>query len=150
MLKLHELPGDPGKAQKKKRVGRGEGSGLGRTSGRGNKGKQARSGAGKGPGFEGGQMRMIRRIPKFGFRNDAFRLRRAELTLDKLDKFDEGALVDMDALRARKMVSRQTEFVKVIATGKLSRKLTVKLHAFSAGARRRIEAAGGSCETVAS
>ena len=150
MLKLHELPGDPGKTQKKKRIGRGEGSGQGKTSGKGHKGKQARAGSGKGPSFEGGQMPFLRRIPKFGFKNTSFRLRRAEVTLAQLETFESGTVVDFAALCARKLVSKQTEFVKVIATGTLTRKLTIKAQAFTAGARERIEAAGGSCETVAS
>ena len=148
MIKLHTLTADPGRQQKTKRVGRGEGSGQGRCAGRGNKGKQARAGAGKGAGFEGGQMSMIRRMPKFGFNNDRFQVKRAEVTLAQIDQFDAGTTVDFEALRSKRMVSGQVEKVKVIATGKLTKKLTVRLHHFSAGARKAIEEAGGACEQV--
>ena len=148
MLKLHELPGDPGKTQNRKRVGRGEGSGLGRSSGKGNKGHKARAGNTKSASFEGGQMPMIRRLPKFGFRRERFRAQRAEVTLRQLEQFEAGATVDFDAMRQRRLVAKQAEFVKVIATGQLTKNLTVKAHGFSAGARQQIKAAGGTCETV--
>lgn len=148
MLKLHELPGDPGKKQKTKRLGRGESSGQGKTSGKGHKGKQARSGSGKGAYFEGGQMPMIRRLPKFGFSNVRFAKQKEAVTLEHLNKFDEGALVDFDALVGKHFISKNTDYVKVLATGKLAKKLTVRLHGFSAKAKEAIEAAGGSCETV--
>lgn len=149
MLKLHELPGDPGKKQKTKRLGRGESSGQGKTSGHGHKGKQARSGSGKGAYFEGGQMPMIRRMPKFGFSNVRNQLRREAVTLEQLNKnFDDGAAVDFAALVAMKLVSKNTEYVKVLATGELAKKLSVKLNGFSAKAKQAIEAAGGTCETV--
>jgi len=148
MLKLHELIADPGKTQKKKRVGRGEGSGWGKTSGQGHKGKQARSGSGKGSSFEGGQMPMIRRLPKFGFSNARFRVARGEVTLTHLNKFEDGTTVDFAALRQKGLIPKQVDYVKVLATGALTRKLTVKLNGFSAKAREAIEGAGGSCETV--
>jgi len=148
MLKLHELPGDPGKTQRKRRVGRGEGSGWGKTAGKGNKGLHARSGGSIKPGFEGGQMPLIRRLPKFGFSNVRFREKRAELTLADLNKFDDGATVDFEALRQRRLIPKQAQYIKVIATGKLEKKLSVRLNGFSAGARQAIEAAGGNCETV--
>lgn len=148
MLKLHELIADPGKTQKKRRVGRGEGSGWGKTSGKGHKGKQSRSGSGKGASFEGGQMPMIRRLPKFGFSNVRFQAKKAAVTLVQLDKFEDGATVDVDVLRQKDLVSNSVEYVKVIATGELKKKLTVRLNGFSAKAREAIEAAGGSCETV--
>jgi large subunit ribosomal protein L15 len=149
MFKLHDLPGDPGKKQQRKRVGRGEGSGQGGTSGKGHKGKDARSGAGKGAGFEGGQMPLIRRIPKFGFSNDNFRDKRAAVTLGQLEnKFEAGAVVDLEALRKARLIALQTEYVKIIATGALTKKLIVHAHGYSAQARVAIEAAGGQCETV--
>ena len=149
MLKLHTLPGDPGKTQKRKRIGRGEGSGHGKTSGHGHKGKQARSGSGKGAYFEGGQMPMIRRIPKFGFSNVRNRVLRGEVTLEQLErKFEDGAVVDFAAVAEKKLVSINTQYVKVLATGSLAKKLNVKLHGFSAKAKEAIEAAGGTCETV--
>lgn len=148
MLKLHELIADPGKTQRKRRVGRGEGSGWGRTAGKGNKGHKARSGGAKGPGFEGGQMPLIRRLPKFGFSNERFRLKKAEVTLAQLSKFDDGATVDFEALCGAGLISKQVQHVKVLATGELSKKLHVKAHGFSAKAKELIEAAGGTCETV--
>ena len=148
MLKLHELPGDPGKKQNTKRLGRGEGSGQGKTSGHGHKGKQARSGSGKGAYFEGGQMPMIRRIPKFGFSNQRFQIRKAEVTLEQLEKFDDGATIDFAALVARRLISKNIDYVKVLATGELTKKFTVKLHGFSAKAKQVIESVGGTCEMV--
>jgi large subunit ribosomal protein L15 len=149
MLKLHNLPGDPGKKQRRKRVGRGEGSGQGGTSGKGHKGEQARSGGGhRTAAFEGGQMPIIRRLPKFGFSNTRFRLVRAEVTLRHLNRFEDGATVDIEALRLVRLVPKKAETVKLIATGTLERKLTVRLNGFSANARQAVEAAGGKCETV--
>lgn len=148
MLKLHELQGDPGKTQKKRRIGRGEGSGWGKTSGHGHKGKQARSGAGKSAAFEGGQMPLIRRLPKFGFSNIRFKAKKGEVTLANLNRFEDGATVDFTAVHQAGLVAKQAEFVKVLATGKLTKKLNVRLNGFSAKAREAIEAAGGTCETV--
>jgi large subunit ribosomal protein L15 len=149
MLKLDTLAGDPGKKQKRKRVGRGEGSGQGCTAGKGHKGQQARSGGGhKGAAFEGGQMPLVRRLPKFGFNNTRFRLNRAEVTLRQLNRFEDGATVDRAALHAARLISKKTEHVKLIATGTLERKLTVRVNACSAKARQAVEAAGGQCETV--
>lgn len=147
-LKLHELPGDPGKKQKRKRVGRGEGSGLGKTCGRGHKGAQARAGAAKGGAFEGGQTPLLRRIPKFGFSNVRFRTPRAEITLRQLDRFDEGSTIDLDALKKAGIARKGDQKAKVIATGTLSKKLTVRCSGFSRGAKAAIEAAGGSAEIV--
>lgn len=147
-LKLHELPADPGKSQKKKRVGRGEGSGQGKSAGQGNKGVQARSGHLKGAGFEGGQMPLIRRLPKFGFSRDRFRAKRAEVLLRDLNQFEDGASVDPAALAKAGVVSKQAENIKVLATGELSRKLTVRAHGFSAAAKAAIEKAGGTCEII--
>lgn len=148
MIRLHDLPGDPGKKQKKRRVGRGDGSGWGGTAGKGHKGSQARSGGGKGAAFEGGQMPLIRRVPKFGFDNTRFRKNRAEITLKQLNAFEDGATVDLEALKAAGLVARKTEYVKLIATGKLERKLTVRLNGWSANAGKAVQEAGGSCETV--
>lgn len=147
-LKLHELPADPGKTQKKKRVGRGEGSGRGKTAGKGHKGRQARSGHSKGAGFEGGQMPLIRRLPKFGFSNEKFRVKRDEVSLRELNQFEDGAVVDFAAMHQARLISKQAGYVKVLATGELTKKLTVKAHGFSARAKQAIEAAGGQCETL--
>ena len=149
-LKLHELPADPGKRQKRKRVGRGNSSGWGKSAGRGDKGQQSRAGTTKGKGFEGGQTPLIRRIPKFGFTNISFRIPRCELTLDKLNRFHEGATVDLEALRKARMIKKSIRRVKVIATGELKIKLSVKLQGCSQGARAAIEAKGGTVEIVPS
>ncbi len=149
MIKLHTMPADPGKTQTTKRLGRGEGSGRGKTAGKGHKGKQARSGAGKGAYFEGGQMPLVRRMPKFGFSNTSFKPRRTHLNLDVLERhFGDGDVVDFEALRTHKLVSIQTKQVKILAGGTLTRKLHIKAYGFSAGARAAIEAAGGTCETI--
>jgi large subunit ribosomal protein L15 len=148
-LGLHNLRPNPGSTKATKRLGRGKGTGQGKTAGKGHKGKQARSGSGKGAGFEGGQMPLIRRLPKFGFSNERNKIAKAAVTLEHLEnKFDDGATVDFEALVGKKLISKNTEYVKVLATGTLSKKLTVKIHGFSAKAKEAIEAAGGSCETV--
>lgn len=150
-LKLHELKGDPGKKQKRQRVGRGEGSRWGKTCGRGHKGAGSRSGKEFGPSFEGGQTPLIRRVPKFGFSNISFRIPRAELTLEKLNRFEDGASIDLDVLKEKKLVAKSIRRVKVIATGKLEKKdLKIKLQGFSKGARSAIEAQSGTCEVVES
>lgn len=149
MLKLHALTGDPGKTQKKKRVGRGEGSGQGTTAGKGHKGQKARSGGGHlNASFEGGQMPLIRRLPKFGFSNKKFSQFKVAVTLEQLNRFDAGAIVDAEALHKARLVPKKTEHIKLIATGSLDRKLTIRINAFSAKARQAVEAAGGQCETV--
>ena len=150
MIKIHNIPADGGKKQSTKRVGRGNASGQGRNSGKGEKGQKSRSGGLKGGRHEGGQMPLLRRLPKFGFTNIRFRSRRAEVTLGQLARFEEGSVVDMDALCEAGLISRQTEQVKVIATGEIKHKLEVKLHGFSAGARKAIEATGGVCEMIGS
>ena len=146
-MKLHELPGDPGMKQKKKRVGRGEGSGLGKTSGRGHKGKQARSGSGKGGYFEGGQMPLIRRLPKFGFTNP-FRVEYEAVNVAALEeKFEAGAVIDRKALEAVRLV-RTNKPIKILGNGEISKSLTIKADAFSKSATEKITAAGGTAEVV--
>jgi large subunit ribosomal protein L15 len=147
-IKLHALIGDPGKLQRRKRVGRGDGSGHGGTSGKGHKGLKARSGGTWGNSFEGGQMPLIRRLPKFGFRNTRFRAERSEVTLTQLNGFEDGATVDMEALRAKRLVPKKAQVVKLIATGRLERKLTVRLTAGTAKAREAVQAAGGQFQAV--
>lgn len=147
-MKLHEIPGDPALAKKPKRLGRGHGSGQGKTAGKGHKGQQARSGARKRPYFEGGQMPMVRRVPKRGFSNASFGTRHEVVNLTDLNRFADGATVDAQALRAERLVRRPLP-IKVLAKGTLETKnLTVQAQAFSATARERIEAAGGKCEIV--
>lgn len=147
-IKLHELPPDPGARQKRHRIGRGESSGWGKSSGHGAKGAQARSGAAKRGAFEGGQTTLTRRVPKFGFSNVKFRIPRAAITLGALDRFEEGTSVDLAALRGAGLIAKRTRYVKVIATGKLTTKLTVRLHGYSQAAREAIEARGGTCEVL--
>ncbi len=147
-MKLHELPGDPGKQQKTKRRGRGESSGLGRTSGHGNKGHQARSGTTIVRAFEGGQMPLIRRVPKRGFHN----LGRREfvaVNLAILDKtFEKGAVVDHEALVSAGILKPAETQFKVLGTGELTKSLTIRAGAFSESAKAKIAAAGGTAEVI--
>lgn len=147
-LKIHELPGDPGRRGRRKRIGRGEGSGRGKTAGKGHKGVNARSGSPKGGTFEGGQMPLTRRIPKFGFTNETFRISREAVTLRQLNIFEDGAVIDLDALVKARLVQKHVKQVKLICKGELERKLQLKLHGFSAGAKTAVEARGGSWEIV--
>ena len=148
-MKIHELGKDPGRTQKRKRCGRGEASGLGKTSGYGHKGSQARSGRGKGygSGFEGGQMPLIRRLPKRGFTN-IFRKEVEIVNLGDLEAFENGSTVDVDALKALGKVRNNAKIVKVLGEGDLKVKLTVQAHRFSKSAREKIEAAGGKVEVL--
>ena len=144
---LSNLKPAPGSRQRRKRVGRGVGSGLGKTSGRGHKGKGARSGGNTHPRFEGGQMPLQRRLPKRGFHNP-FRREYAVINLDRLEAaFEAGAVIDVETLAKRGLV-RAGKPVKVLGQGKLTKALTVKAHAFSDTAKERIGAAGGSVEVV--
>ncbi len=149
-ITLHNLHPNDGATKPKKRLGRGRGSGTGKTSGKGVKGQKARPGHhGARFAFEGGQMPMPRRIPKRGFKNpnriEAFPINVA--TLDKT--FDAGATVDLDALRAKGLVPKLAEFVKILGEGELSKKLTIKAHAVSASAKDKVEKVGGTIEIIA-
>lgn len=146
-MKLHELSPAPGSKKERKRVGRGHGSGLGKTSGRGQKGQKSRSGSSMRPGFEGGQMPLQRRLPKRGFRN-IFRKDIVAVSLESLNKFENGAVVDTEALIKAGVIKRAGDGVKVLANGNLDKKLTVKLTAFSKAAKEKIEAAGGKAEVI--
>jgi large subunit ribosomal protein L15 len=148
-MKIHELGKDPGRNKDRKRRGRGQGSGLGKTSGHGHKGSQARSGRGKGYGssFEGGQMPLVRRLPKRGFTN-IFRKDVDIVNLDTLEGFEDGATVDVDSLKSSGKIRNSAKIVKVLGDGDLKRKLTVKAHRFSKSAREKIEAAGGTVEVL--
>lgn len=145
-MDLSHLKPAPGSRKKRKRVGRGPGSGLGKTSGRGHKGAGARSGGSVPPGYEGGQMPLSRRLPKRGFHNP-FRKEYAIVNLGSLERFDAGATVDADALRERGLVRGRKQKVKILAKGDLSKALTVRADAFSAKARETIVACGGTAET---
>ncbi len=149
-MNLHELKPNPGAKHRRKRLGCGESSGLGKTSGRGHKGQKSRSGGGVRPGFEGGQMPLHRRLPKKGFSNVAFRPTVAVVNVSQLnERFEDGATVNEEALRAIGLVSGRCDLVKVLGNGGLERKLTVAVDAVSASAKAKIEQAGGSVEQSA-
>ncbi len=149
-MNLHDLKPNPGAKHRRKRLGSGESSGLGKTSGRGHKGQKSRSGGGVRPGFEGGQMPLHRRLPKKGFSNVQFRDKIAIVNLSQLnEKFEEGSTVNEKALREAGLVKGQCDAIKVLGHGELDRKLVVVVDAASASARAKIEAAGGSVETGA-
>ena len=145
-MKLHELQPASGSTKKAKRKGRGPGSGNGKTAGKGHKGQLARSG-GKGPYFEGGQLPMARRLPKRGF-NNIFAKDIAIINLADLDRFDDGALIDEAVLREEGLIKGKTDGIKLLANGDISKKLTVRLSAFSGSAKQKIEEAGGKAEVV--
>ncbi len=164
-MSLHQLQPPPGATRARKRVGRGPGSGTGKTAGRGHKGARSRSGYSLRRGFEGGQMPLIRRVPKRGFTN-IFRVGNEVVNLGDLNRFDEGAVVGPEELVAARLVRRARLVqrgpegsppelvrprrfrIKILAKGALDRELTVRAHAFSAAARRAIEAAGGTAEVL--
>lgn len=146
-MRLHELFPFPAERKSRKRVGRGPGSGLGGTSGRGHKGQNARAGGGVRPGFEGGQMPLQRRVPKRGFVN-IFATRYEAINVDQLDRFEDGAVVDEAAIVAAGLVKNTRDGIKILGRGELTKKLTVKVAAFSEGAKSKIEAAGGKAEVV--
>ena len=149
-MELHDLHPAPGAKRARKRVGRGPGSGNGKTAGRGHKGQKSRSGYSRRYGFEGGQMPLVRRIPKRGFHN-VFRVEFQVVNLRDLEKaFADGDLVTPEALVEQGLVRGGKRPVKVLADGELSKKLTVQAHKFSATAKAAIEAAGGTCEVVTS
>ncbi|HWP23929.1 MAG TPA: 50S ribosomal protein L15 [Candidatus Binatia bacterium] len=147
-MRLDELKPAVGSSKKRKRVGRGDGSGHGKTSGRGHKGQGARSGGNIQPGFEGGQMPLQRRLPKRGFHNP-FRIENAVVNLKQLETFAAGAEVTPESLRERGLLSGKHRRVKILGEGSLSKALTVKAHGFSAKAKEKIEAAGGKAELIA-
>ena len=146
-MKLHSLKNAAGAKHVAKRVGRGEGSGVGKTCGRGQKGQKSRAGYKRKMGFEGGQMRFIRRVPKRGFTNFT-RKTFVAVNVSALSRFDEGSVVDLAVLKSSGLAKAPDSGVKVLGDGELQKKLTVKAHAFSAVARTKIEAVGGTCEVV--
>ena len=146
-MKLHELHPAEGSTSYPKRLGRGSGSGLGKTSGKGHKGAKARSGGGKRPGFEGGQMPLYRRVPKRGF-NNVFGTEYAEVNVERLEAFEDGATVDAKALLEARIIRKELDGVKVLGGGELTKKLTVKAAKFSGSAKEKIEAAGGKAEVI--
>lgn len=147
-MKLHELSPVDGSKKSVKRIGRGHGSGWGKTSGKGHKGQKARSGGSIRPGFEGGQMPLQRRVPKRGF-NNIFRKKIVALNLKQLEtKFDNGAVVDVEALRNAGLVKNSFDGVKILGNVELTKSLTVKVDGFSAAAKEAIEKAGGKAEVI--
>ena len=146
-MKLHELHPAEGSTSAQKRLGRGSGSGLGKTSGKGHKGAKARSGGGKRPGFEGGQMPLYRRVPKRGF-NNVFGTEYAEVNVERLEAFEDGAVVDAKALIEARIIRKELDGVKVLGGGELTKKLTVKAAKFTASAKEKIEAVGGKAEVI--
>ena len=146
-MKLHELSPAPGSNRASFRVGRGAGSGNGKTAGKGHKGQKARSGGGVRPGFEGGQMPLQRRLPKRGF-NNIFATKYAIVNLSDLNRFEDGAVVDAQALKDAGIVKNAMDGIKVLGNGELTKKLTVNAAKFSATAKESIEKAGGKAEVV--
>ena len=146
-MKLNELGPAPGARRARKRVGRGEGSGIGKTSGRGQKGQKARSGGGVRPGFEGGQMPLARRIPKRGFTN-IFAKHYAVVNVSELNRFENGTTVNFEVLKKAGLVKKPLDGLKVLGDGTLERKLTVQASKFTQSAMEKITAAGGKAEVV--
>ena len=144
-MKLHELSPAEGSAVKAWRVGRGTGSGNGKTAGKGHKGQNARSGGGVRPGFEGGQIPLYRKLPKRGFHNK-FAKTYSIVNVDVFNKFEDGAVVDLAALMEKKIVRKANDGLKVLGNGEITKKITVKAAVFSATAKEKIEAAGGKTE----
>lgn len=146
-MDLHSLQTAEGSKHRKIRLGRGRASGKGKTSGRGHKGQMSRTGSVHKPLFEGGQMPFVRKLPKRGFNNFTRKVI-LPVNLDALNAFEEGAEITIETLQEKGLVNGRFDGVKILGDGKVEKKLTVKATAFSAAAREKIEAAGGSCETV--
>ncbi len=144
---IHELSSAEGSRKEVKRIGRGHGSGNGKTAGKGHKGQKARSGGGIRPGFEGGQMPLQRRIPKRGF-NNVFAVKPDAINVSDLEVFKEGTVVDAELLKAAGIVKKTDNGVKILGGGELTKNLTVKAAAFSASAKEKIEKAGGKAEVM--
>ena len=147
-MKLHTIQPAEGATTTRKRVGRGVGSGLGKTSGRGQKGQKARSGYSHKPGFEGGQLPLYRRLPKRGFSNAEFKTVYAVINLSDLNNFEDGAVVTPEILKDMGLVKNGLDGIKVLGNGTLERKLTVKAHKFSSVAKEQIEKLGGKAEVI--
>ena len=146
-MKLYELSPAPGTKTEAKRKGRGAGTGNGKTAGRGHKGQNARSGGGVRPGFEGGQMPIYRRLPKRGF-NNIFAKKYTEINVSELNKFEDGTVVDATLLKEAGVISKILDGVVVLGRGELAKKITVKAARVTAGAAKKIEAAGGKVEVI--
>ena len=147
-MKLHELSPAAGSKKEVKRIGRGPGSGQGKTAGKGHKGQKARAGRGMQVGFEGGQMPLQRRLPKRGFVNK-FAKNIVSVNVGTLNaKFDDGAVIDVEALKAAGIIKNRFDGVKILSNGEVTKKFTVKVDAYSGAAKEKIEAAGGKAEVI--
>ena len=147
-MKLHELSPNPGSVKTRKRVGRGAGSGLGKTSGKGHKGQNARSGGGVRVGFEGGQLPLFRRLSKRGFNNYEFRTVYATVNVEDLNRFEDGTTVTPELLIETGLVKKELDGIKVLGNGELTKKLTVKANKFSDSAKTKIENIRGKTEVI--
>ena len=147
-MKLHELEKNIGATHAKKRVGRGPGSGLGKTSGKGQKGQKARSGASINPVFEGGQLPLYRRLPKRGFTNALFKTEYAVINVSDLNKFDNGTVVTPALLKEKGIIKKQLKGIKVLGNGKLEKKLTIQANKFSTSALEKIKESGSKAEVI--
>ena len=147
-MKLHTIYATEGATKTRKRVGRGIGSGTGKTAGKGHKGQNARSGGGVRPGFEGGQLPLFRRLPKRGFSNANFKVRYAVINLSDLNRFEDGAVVTPELLKEMGLVKNQLSGIKVLGNGTLEKKVIVKAHKFSSVAKEEIEKLGGKAEVI--
>ena len=147
-MKLHELYSVEGSVKERKRLGRGQGSGTGKTSGKGEKGQNARSGGGVRPGFEGGQLPLFRRLAKRGFNNYNFRTVYSVVNVSDLNKFEDGTVVDVARLKEVGLINKELDGVKVLGNGELTKKLTVKANAFTKSAKEKIENIGGKTEVI--
>lgn len=146
-MKLHELVSSP-ETKVRKRVGRGPGSGLGKTSGRGHKGQKARSGSSISPWFQGGQSTLFRRLPKRGFNNNRFKTEFAVINLADLNVFGDGDVITPEILKEKGLIKKELSGIKVLGNGELTKKLTIKAHRFSSKAVTKIESAGGTAEVI--
>ena len=147
-MKLHTMQPNEGATTVRKRVGRGTSSGLGKTSGKGHKGQNARSGGGVRPGFEGGQLPLFRRLPKRGFSNARFKTKYATINLSDLNRFEDGAVITPELLKEMGLIKNGLDGIKVLGKGKLEKKLTVRAHKFSSTAQNAIESLGGKIEVM--
>ncbi len=147
-MKLNELKASEGSRHKKKRLGQGPGSGLGKTSGKGQKGQKARSGGGKGAVFEGGQLPLYRRLPKRGFTNARFKVEYAVVNLDDFNRFEDGTVVTPALLKETGLVKKSYDGIKVLGSGTLERKITIQANKFSASAIEKIEKSGSKAEVI--
>lgn len=147
-MKLHELEKNIGATHTRKRVGRGPGSGLGKTSGRGQKGQKARSGGSINPVFEGGQLPLYRRLPKRGFTNALFKTRYATVNVEDLNVFEDGTVVTPALLKDKGIIKKQLDGLKILGNGKLERKLTIQANKFSTSALEKIKESGSKAEVI--